>query len=388
MPAPNRFNFTKASIDALPPPPPGKRPWYWDTKTPHLALRLSAGGGKAFYLYRWVADKAQQVSLGRYPEMTVEQARRKVEQLNGAVAVGIDPRKANASTRGEQTFEQLIDWFMEIHGRKKVSWRQDEQYFRRHVAPLLKYRISKVTRQDVRALHRRMGEQVGEYAANKALRRIRTIYNLAIKEEKFDGKNPAAGIDQFNEESRERRLVESELPAFIQAVAEEESADIRDFVLLCLFTGARKSNVLAMRWDQVDLVSKTWWIPVTKNGTSQTIPLHEEDIKILRRRQPSAAGPWVFPGRGETGHMRDPRKGWMRILSRAGIQDLHIHDLRRTLGSWMVDTGASIPIIGKTLHHQDPESTAIYARLSLNPVREAKSRAIDALVRAGEAINT
>jgi integrase len=85
--------------------------------------------------------------------------------------------------------------------------------------------------------------------------------------------------------------------------------------------------------------------------------------------------PWVFPGDGPRGHLVEPRKGWERILARAGIENLRIHDLRRSLGSLMADTGASLHIIGKTLSHKRESTTAVYARLMLDPVREAKAKA-------------
>jgi integrase len=137
-----------------------------------------------------------------------------------------------------------------------------------------------------------------------------------------------------------------------------------------------------MRWDEIDIAGTIWRIPNTKNGTPQTIPLGKDELAILERRNLLATGPWVFPGRSSSGHMAEPQAPWERICRRAGIKDLRMHDVRRTLGSWMVDTGASLPIIGKTLNHLSPQSTAVYARLSMDPVREAKGRAIDAMLES------
>jgi integrase len=159
---------------------------------------------------------------------------------------------------------------------------------------------------------------------------------------------------------------------------------IRDYVLLSLLTGARRDNVLSMRWRDVALARAEWRIPRTKDGTPQTIPLSGEALAVLARRASRAASGemFVFPGAGRSGHLVEPKKGWERILERAGIEDLRIHDLRRSLGSWQAKTGASLAIIGKTLNHKNTQTTAIYARLDLDPVRESVARATAAMLQA------
>ena len=94
-------------------------------------------------------------------------------------------------------------------------------------------------------------------------------------------------------------------------------------------------------------------------------------------------GEWVFPSYGKTGHLVEPKKAWNRLLDRAEISDLRIHDLRRTLGSWQAATGASLPVIGKSLGHKNQATTAIYARLDLDPVRQAVNTATAAMLAAG-----
>jgi integrase len=138
-----------------------------------------------------------------------------------------------------------------------------------------------------------------------------------------------------------------------------------------------------MRWKELDLEQGTWEIPVTKTGDPQTVTLAMEAIEILKIRKSNRSSFFVFPGNGKTGHLVEPKAGWKRILERAGIKSLRIHDLRRTLGSWQAITGASLPIIGKSLNHKNVSTTAIYARLNLDPVRESVQRATVAMLEAG-----
>ena len=157
---------------------------------------------------------------------------------------------------------------------------------------------------------------------------------------------------------------------------------MRDYFLLSLLTGARRANVLSMQWKDVNLKHGKWRIKEMKSGTPQTITLSPEAVDVLQNRKPSEPTTFVFPGDGSSGHLIDPKKGWKRIIERAGIDDLRIHDLRRTLGSWQAKTGASLAIIGKSLNYKNQNSTAIYARLDLDPVRDSVNTATSAMMAA------
>ena len=138
-----------------------------------------------------------------------------------------------------------------------------------------------------------------------------------------------------------------------------------------------------MRWDELNLETGVWRIPETKNGDSHTIPLVPQATAILKTRQAKSQSIWVLPGTGRFGYLNDPKKAWHRILERAQIENLRIHDLRRTLGSWQAAMGANSFIIGKTLGHKSPQSTAVYARLNLDPVRDSIEKATDSMFKSG-----
>lgn len=382
--ASTRISFTKGALLALSPAAAGKQATYYDTRIPGLMLLVTANGAKTFYVYRRINGRPERVKIGRFPDLTVEQARRMAEETNGAIARGEDPAQKRRETQKEPTFGELFTWYLESHAKvRKQSWKADEWLYKAYLKGLSGYKATKITRADVRELHAAIGRGHGPYAANRTLALVRTIYNKAVAYDKLTQANPATGVEMFREESRDRRLTPAEMAAFVAAVADEPNPDMRDFVLLSLYTGARKANVLAMRWSEINFKEETWRIPVTKNGKPQTIPLLAAELAILHNRQADAAkSPWVFPGHGATGHLVEPKSGWNRILKKAGIQNLRIHDLRRSLGSFMVDTGASLPVIGKTLGHQSVSATAIYARMALDPIKEAKALALAAMDNA------
>lgn len=387
---PNKINFTREGLERMTLPPAGKRVYWYDTKAKGLMVQITSGGRRTFYVYRWIAARPERIRLGTFPDVTIEQARRKAAEIGGEIAKGANPaeerRAARREAKEEMTLDQLFELWMGDAKDRKRSWKEDEAQRRRYLGELDRRRLSTIKRADVRTLHKRIGRENGPYAANRLLALVRAVFNFAIEQHELKLSNPAQGVEPFPESKRRRRLMSDELPAFFQAVAEEPNGDIRDYVLMSLLTGARRANVLAMRWDDIHFDRATWEIGAdeSKNGEPMTVPLTQPALEVLReRRTATASDGFVFPGPGTTGHLQEPKKGWARIVKRAGLSDLRLHDLRRSLGSWQVDTGASLAIIGQTLGHKSAAATAVYARLSSDPVRQSMEKATAAMLTAG-----
>lgn len=215
---------------------------------------------------------------------------------------------------------------------------------------------------------------------------VSSVFSEAIRAELYAGLNPCRGVRRHKENKRSRFLTPGELPAFFKAVAECRNPVARDYIKMSLVTGARRSNVLAMRWDQINFNSNEWLIPVTKNGEPQTIPLLPQALEILaeRKADPDAANsPFVFPSTGAKGHLVEPKRAWDTIRKKAGIEDVRLHDLRRTFGAWMAGSGANLSIIGKSLNHKSLDTTKTYDRLWSDPVRAAMEKAVGSIFDAG-----
>lgn len=376
-----KLNFTKAAIESLPIPAKGWG-YHYDTKTRGLAIGVSPTGARSFVVYRKVQGKPERITLGRYPDLTIEQARGKAAAINAAIAHGENPADRRRVARKEMTFGELFAEYIERHARpNKRSWERDVDQYQRYLSALERKKLSAITRADVAAIHSRLGKEHST-AANRVLALVSSVFGRATEWGLWDKPNPARGIKRFRERSRDRFLQADELPRFFEVLAQEPNTAIRDYVLVSLLTGARRANVLAMRWGDVSFERAEWRIALTKNGTPQTVTLSPEVLDILGNRKPVEATEYVFPGHGRQGHLVEPKTGWRRILARAGIEDLRIHDLRRTLGSWQAKTGASLSVIGKSLNHKSHQTTAIYARLDLDPVRESVSRATSAILNA------
>jgi len=300
-------------------------------------------------------------------------------------------------------FEIYIERYAKIH---KKSWRIDEQRYNCHATKLSSWKLSSINSGDIKELvqyvasHKRQNKQVingrtvvsragGEGAANQMLRLLKTVFNYAISEQ-WKGDNPCTGIKEYPSQPRDRFLDKSEMPNFFKALSELQNHTMRDFFLMSLFTGARKANVMAMRWDQVNFDKATWFIPRTKNGTSHEVPLVEAALTLLELRKGLTVddSDWVFmSSHSKSGHIESPEKAWKSLLSQAGIFDYRgtrIHDLRRSMGSWQVNLGSSLAIIGKSLNHKNLSTTAIYAHVNEDPVRQSMEKASVAMIAASD----
>jgi integrase len=378
-----KLNFAKRALEAL--PTTGKRYYVHDSRVRGLALYVTSTGVKTFLLYRKVNGAPVKLKIGRLEDLSIEQARNKAEELNNQIALGQNPQEEAQEKRQELTFAAFFPVYMERHATPyKKTARFDEDIFRLHLKePLASKRLSAITRGDIQVLHARIGANSGHACANRVVDTVLSIFGKAIEWGYLKGENPAK-VKRFKVQSRDRFLQKDELATFLAALEEEPNDTMKDYFWLSLLTGARKSNMLAMRWDEIRTAQGEWRIPMTKNGEAQVVPLVPQALAILERRREAVGGSeWVFPSEGKTGHLQDPKKAWKRLLTRAGITDLRLHDLRRSLGSWQAMSGSSPYIIGKSLGHKSHQATAVYARLTLDPVRSSMEQAVNAMLVAG-----
>jgi integrase len=381
-----KFQFTKAAIEALPSPENGQRAYYYDRAIRGLAVAVSPAGKKVYILYRKIAGRPERVTIGPCCDLSIEQARHRAEEMNGLIARGENPADKRRTIRDEMSLGELFDTYLERHAKiHNRTWKKhDLSTFNLHLSAWRLRRISTIRKIDVVTLHSRIGRTRGPYAANRLVELLCAMFNRA-REWGWQGENPAAGVKAFKERKRERFLQAEELPAFFESLAQELNTTIRDYILVSLLTGARRANVQEMRWPELNLERAVWSISAeqAKGNEPLSVTLSPVVIRVLENRKASSTTEWVFPGNGKTGHLVEPKTAWKRILKRAGLTDLRLHDLRRTLGSWQAATGASLPIIGKSLGHKSLAATQVYARLNLDPVRASVNLAGDAMLLAG-----
>ena len=135
----------------------------------------------------------------------------------------------------------------------------------------------------------------------------------------------------------------------------------RDAILMLLYTGARKSNVLAMAWYDIDMDAKIWKILQTKTDENVTIALVEPALDILRERKEYSDSIWVFPSpTSQTGHLVEIKTAWNALIKKAGITNFRVHDLRHTLATYLIANGADAFMVKRALTHKSLQSTQVY----------------------------
>ena len=313
-----RFKFTKPSLMALELPESGKRRTVWDSEVKKLALRVTSAGSKTFYVVKHTGPTVTWIKLDPFPQMTIEKARKQAELTLGEFAGGVNPADAKRALRGEWSFADAYDDFVARKRNKRgapISDKTKQDYadvYRLHLSEIKNYKLSQLTREQVKALHRTITKK-SPAQADKAIAMIGAIYNFAKDSENFAGLNPASRVQKNPTVERSRFVQPHELPYFFEAI---NRSSLRDFFWLALLTGARRSNLQSMTWRDLDLSGGIWRIPKTKNGESMEVPLVAEAVVILEARKKAAAkgAVYVFPGTGESGHLAEPKTAWAMIL--------------------------------------------------------------------------
>src|SRR5690606_33331676 len=202
---------------------------------------------------------------------------------------------------------------------------------RLHMGTMASSKLSNITRTEVKAIHTKASKKSARQA-DKAIAIISSVFSYAVDKERFKGENPAARIKKNAVVTRDRFAQAAELPYLFAAIGE---SSLSDFFLLSLLTGARRSNVQAMAWRDLDLDACVWRIGMTKNGTPQNVTLSPEAVAALKaRKRTTGASPFVFPGEGKTGHLVEPKKAWAAVLLRASLRRLldHLDGLGKLTG--------------------------------------------------------
>lgn len=385
----SQFNFTKEKLQTLPIGP--SRYSVLDKATPHLRLFVYPSGIKTYMLCRKVNHKPQRIKIGRLTELTIEQARKEAARLNSLIALGNDPLFQKREYRNAITFRELFNYYYEHHALLFTKRPMDnKRTIERTVLPVFgSIKACDISIERMRVFHAKLAETTTKGNANRVVAIISAVFNFCIKNSYYKGDNPCSKIKKFKSQSRDRFLSRQELESFFDAVKQEEQL-FEHFFLMLLYTGARKSNVLSMKWNDINFDLKQWRVSEseTKNKEVNTIYLSDEAIEILilrfkNDRKNEYPSSFVFPGDGKHGHLHDPKKAFNRIKERMKIKNFRMHDLRRTLASYMAIGNSSLAIIGAALNHKSQKSTAIYARLSQTPVLNAINKAISTIKDVG-----
>ena len=382
------INFTEKAIAALPIPAKeqGQAIYYDSGSTDGLMLIVTYGGTKTYYHYMFFNKRPVRTKIGRSSQIKLAVARARAHTMAENATKGIDPGEKRRENLHDITFKQFYETIYRpeysIVYKKPRSVVNDDSIFTHHLKDFHNRMMLGIKPVEIAKLHNNTKQTHSPYTANRVLSLIKHIYVIAAKHGYMNGHaNPAADITKFKEQTRDRFLQSDELQRLFAALETEQNEVFKNYILISLYSGQRRSSILSLRWSQVDLVNGFIYLPDTKNGEPMRVLMTNQLRELLKKINHSKNSDWVLPSvRSKSGHLEDPKRPWHELLRRAGIKNLRLHDLRRTMGSYQAISGASLYIIGKSLGHKSTSATQVYARLTVDLVRNAMQKTTDKMM--------
>ncbi|MEE9249745.1 MAG: tyrosine-type recombinase/integrase [Alphaproteobacteria bacterium] len=400
-----RTKLTDLTVQRFKPPPPSpprqdgkpksvKRVEHWDAALPGFGLRVTENGIRTWVVMYRMGGRARRLTIGRYPALSLADARALARDAMHEVAKGNDPGAAKAA-RNEpperDTFADAAEDFLRRHAGKlrRSSWQHYTRVFERTLMPRWgRRRLADLGRADVIELLDDVMDVGGPYAANHALAIIKKFFSWCIERGRLDA-SPCVMVKRpHDQRARDRVLSDDELRA-IWGACGRMGHPFDAFSKMLLVTAQRRSEVARMRWPDLDLEQRLWTIRAedTKANRTHEVPLSAPAMAILES-VPHFSGAYVFT----SGDGQRPVCGFSRAKARlvalSGVaEDWRFHDFRRTAGTRMVELGVPIFTVGRVLNHSAASMagvTAIYDRHSYLPEKrhalEAWAQKLTAIV--------
>jgi len=362
----------------------GRKLWLADGKVPGLGVMVLPSGVRTWYLrYREPSGKQQTHKIGRADVISPAAAREEAHKLLGAVAKGEQPTTARQRLRQAPTVAQLLERIKREHWRrlKPGTQRNNELAWRLHLLPTFgAMKVAEVQPRHVADwFHHASLER--PIRANRCLEILSKAFNLAeLWGLRSQASNPCARIDANPENKRRRYLKPEEAARLGRTLAIWQHGTrwrFAQLVRLLLLTGCRLREIMACRWEWIDLRGRVIHLPDSKTG-ARTVHLTPQAVAILEQLRAATNTDWVIAGAGD-GPMVGYRKLWLELCEQAEIQQLRIHDLRHSFASFGLASGLTLPVIGSLLGHASPQTTARYAHL-IDEVAQAAAATTGAAV--------
>jgi integrase len=381
-----RLKLTEKAIARIEAPQPdGRQVMFWDLDLKGFGVLASGKtNSKTFVARRDLPNgRTRRITIASVSEMTLIQAREQARVVLVDMRRGVDPK---AGRRGVATLQQTLETYLAARRVRPNTMR----FYRRAVEVYLKdwaeQPLRDISPDMVETWHHRLGKQIGEASANGVMRVIRALYNFAIERTPDLPVNPVRRLHRqwFAVPARTRMVRFEQLPEFYRAVGELPNLVIRDYLLLLLFTGLRRTEAASLTWADVDLVGKVIRIPGvrTKSGRKLDLPMSSfvHDLMVVRRRH--SKSDHVFDANSESGHLKEPRNQLALVAETTGIA-ISAHDLRRTFATVAEHSEVSVLALKAMLNHSvggQGDVTQQYIQMTTEQLRRPVQKVCDKLV--------
>ena len=318
------------------------------------------------------------------PYFSVDHARKKATDIIARIKIGqppVPPEPAPDPTVADLA-ERYQREYVAMHC-KPLTISHYRLMLRKHIVPALGERlVADIEYKDILAFHNSLHHM--PTVANRTADILVKMFNLADAWGwRPSGTNPCRGVPRFRVEKHERFLTREELYRLgkaLRAAPAERLASTHSAaaIRLLVLTGCRRNEILGLRWDDLNFDTGEMRLPDSKTGT-RMVPLTPAAAKVLKGLSRTPGNPWVFPGRKKGARLVNLNDSWDRVRRRAGLDDVRLHDLRHTFASRALALGEGLPMIGDLLGHRMVTTTARYAHLARDSVREATAKVGDDL---------
>ncbi len=371
--------------------------YLWDDEIKGFGLKVTPKGRKVYVLQYRMEGRLQprRLAIGVHGSpWTPDEARKRALELKAEIAKGVDPLSVRDSKKKAVSIKQLCEIYKKeaFIKKKENTIISDRGQIDRHIIPLLGNKMAQdVTVSDIEKLVRdvaagKTAAQIktkprglavikgGKSVANRTLAVLSAIYSFGISNG-YCVINPALGIRGFKENRRERFLNSAELAHLGEVLREvEQSKDENSYSIaalrLLIFTGCRKMEILTLKWEYVDFERQLLLLPDSKTG-ARAVYLSAPALQVLSSLKRKEKNPYVICGDKDGQYLVGLPKVWRRIKKRAGLDNVRLHDLRHSFASMAAASGNSLLMIGKLLGHKNSSTTARYAHLAVDPVKQA-----------------
>lgn len=369
-----KLKFTKTAIDALPFTQKGQV-LYRDAELPGFYL-IVGSGAKTFAAQKDIRGRSVRYTIGKYGHVTPEEARKIARDKLYLMSLGMNPNEQEQENRAKvMTLDMLMESYLTTRKNLKPRTREDYRYILKRYIPDWRGRIiTDITKEMIGSRHAQIALANGPYTANKAMRVLRALFNFAQATFDIEQPNPVAFLTHvrgwYKEKRRRTYIKPHELKAWWGAVYGLENDTYRDFLLLLLFTGLRRSEAQRIKWGDVDLNDRTLLITDTKNGDPLTLPLSAYLVSLLQERRKRYGNyEYVFPGTGQGGYLAEPKKGIYKVTQECGVC-FTCHDLRRTFITIAESLDISAYALKRLINHRVTDVTGGYIIVDVERLRE------------------
>lgn len=337
--------------------------------------------GVTFYVrYRDQRGRQREIRLGRLGDVTLDQARKRAQEIRAEASLGGDPAAARDRLKAVPTFAAFVEErYLPFAKDRLRSYRDHESFYRLRLKELWgRRRMDEIKAADINELQDRLRrEGLTNATVNRYVAFTRRLFNLALRWEVYEGRNPAQNAEMRREAQRELFLTEDQVRSLFRALELEPNKTAANLIALLVATGARRGEAMNARWEHIDLARRLWVVPRSKSGKRRHIPLSEGAVRILGRVPRLEGVPWIFPSENPVNPICCITKPWTRIKERAGLPAaLRVHDLRHTYASILVSKGRSLYEVSQLLGHSQLGMTARYAHLAPAQLLEAANLAL------------